>query len=407
MAGASDGSCEGDMPTSKQGAEGALGTVGRTMTDATPGQPRRKPRVAVVFGGRSTEHAVSCVSAGSVLAAIDRETYDVVPVGISHEGRWVLAADEPERLAITGDKLPEVESTGAAVVLAGDPTHKGLTVHEPGQVPEELGEVDVVLPLLHGPYGEDGTLQGLLELAGVPYVGSGVFASAASMDKGHMKTLLRGAGLPVGPYAVVTPRAWDTDPAAVRETVAGLGFPCFVKPARAGSSVGISKVHDASEVDDAIELARSHDPRVVVEAMLEGREIECGVLEGLDGGAPEASVPGEIVVGGDHEFYDFAAKYLPDEGTDLVVPADLTDDQVAEVQSLAVQAFEALACEGLARVDFFLTASGFVVNEVNTMPGFTPVSMFPLMWKESGLDYPALVDRLVQTALARNPGLLR
>jgi D-alanine-D-alanine ligase len=227
------------------------------------------------------------------------------------------------------------------------------------------------------------------------------------MDKGHMKTLLRGAGLPVGPYAVVTPRAWDTDPAAVRETVAALGFPCFVKPARAGSSVGISKVHDASEVDDAIELARSHDPRVVVEGMLEGREIECGVLEGLDGGAPEASVPGEIVVGGDHEFYDFAAKYLPDEGTGLVVPADLTDDQVAEVQSLAVQAFEALACEGLARVDFFLTASGFVVNEVNTMPGFTPVSMFPLMWKESGLDYPALVDRLVQTALARNPGLLR
>ncbi len=395
------------MPTSKQVGEGALGTVGRTMTDATPDKPRRKPRVAVVFGGRSTEHAVSCVSAGSVLSAIDREAYDVVPVGISHEGRWVLAPDEPERLAITGDKLPEVESTGVAVVLAGDPTHKGLTVHEPGQVPEELGEVDVVLPLLHGPYGEDGTLQGLLELAGVPYVGSGVFASAASMDKGHMKTLLRGAGLPVGPYAVVTPRAWATDPGAVRETVAALGFPCFVKPARAGSSVGISKVHGAAELDDAIDLARSHDPRVVVEGMLEGREIECGVLEGLDGGPPDASVPGEILVGGDHEFYDFAAKYLPDEGTDLVVPADLTDDQVAEVQALAVQAFEALACEGLARVDFFLTASGFVVNEVNTMPGFTPVSMFPLMWKESGLDYPALVDRLVQTALARDPGLLR
>ena len=367
----------------------------------------RKPRVAVVFGGRSTEHGVSCVSAGSVLAAIDRDRYDVVPVGISREGRWVLAADEPEKLAITGGQLPGVEESGAAVVLAGDPTHRGLVVQEPGSVPQELGEVDVVLPLLHGPYGEDGTLQGLLELAGVPYVGSGVFASAAAMDKGHMKTLLRGAGLPVGPYAVVTARAWDSDRAAVRETVASLGFPVFVKPARAGSSVGITKVHGPGELDDAVEEARRHDLRVVVEAGVQGREIECGVLEGRDGAAPEASVPGEIVVGGGHEFYDFAAKYLPDEGTDLVVPADLADDVVREVQDLSVRAFEALACEGLARVDFFLTPTGLVVNEVNTMPGFTPVSMFPLMWRASGLDYPALVERLVETALARHPGLLR
>jgi D-alanine-D-alanine ligase len=388
------------------------------MSDQTPDpgsdpgpdeQPtRRKPRVAVVFGGRSTEHGVSCVSAGSVLAAIDRDRYDVVPVGISREGRWVLAADEPEKLAITGGQLPGVEeSGGAAVVLAGDPTHRGLVVQEPGTVPEELGEVDVVLPLLHGPYGEDGTLQGLLELAGVPYVGSGVFASAAAMDKGHMKTLLRGAGLPVAPYAVVTDRAWSSDRAVVRETVASLGFPVFVKPARAGSSVGITKVHRPGEVDDAIEEARRHDLRVVVEAGVQGREIECGVLEGTDGGAPEASVPGEIVVGGGHEFYDFAAKYLPDEGTDLVVPADLPDPVVAEVQDLSVRAFEALACEGLARVDFFLTPTGLVVNEVNTMPGFTPVSMFPLMWRASGLDYPALVERLVETALSRHPGLLR
>ncbi|HET9945994.1 MAG TPA: D-alanine--D-alanine ligase family protein [Actinomycetes bacterium] len=386
------------------------------MSDDTPqttddtsadGATGRKPRVAVVFGGRSTEHGVSCVSAGSVLAAIDRDRYDVVPVGISREGRWVLAADEPEKLAITGGQLPGVEETGAAVVLAGDPTHRGLVVQEPGSVPRELGEVDVVLPLLHGPYGEDGTLQGLLELAGVPYVGSGVFASAAAMDKGHMKTLLRGAGLPVGPYAVVTARAWDSDKAAVRESVASLGFPVFVKPARAGSSVGITKVHGPGELDDAIDEARRHDLRVVVEAGLQGREIECGVLEGRDGAAPEASVPGEIVVGGGHEFYDFAAKYLPDEGTDLVVPADLPDDVVREVQDLSVRAFEALACEGLARVDFFLTPTGLVVNEVNTMPGFTPVSMFPLMWRESGLDYPALVERLVETALARHPGLLR
>jgi D-alanine-D-alanine ligase len=222
-----------------------------------------------------------------------------------------------------------------------------------------------------------------------------------------MKTLLQGAGLPVRPYAVVTARAWDSDKAAVRESVASLGFPVFVKPARAGSSVGITKVHGPEELDDAIEAARRHDPRVVVEAGLDGREIECGVLEGIDGGAPEASVPGEIVVGGGHEFYDFAAKYLPDEGTDLVVPADLPDEVVAEVQDLALRAFEALACEGLARVDFFLTPDGVVVNEVNTMPGFTPVSMFPLMWRESGLDYGALVDRLVQSALRRRPDLLR
>jgi D-alanine-D-alanine ligase len=373
-----------------------------------PSTTDRSPRVrlAVVFGGRSTEHAVSCVSAGSVLAAVDRDRYDVVPIGISHEGRWVLAADEPEKLAITGGRLPEVEESGAAVVLSGDPTSRGLSVREPGKVPQELGQVDVVLPLLHGPYGEDGTIQGLLELAGVPYVGSGVFASAAAMDKGHMKALLQAAGLPVGPYAVVTPRAWESDPAAVRETVAALGFPVFVKPARAGSSVGITKVRGPEELDAAIEAAREHDPRVVVEAAVEGREIECGVLEGLDGAGPDASVPGEVIVGGDHEFYDFAAKYLPDEGTVLAVPADLPEPVAAEVRELACRAFEALSCEGLARVDFFVRRDGTViVNEVNTMPGFTPVSMFPLMWKATGLDYPALVDRLVRTAISRPSGL--
>ncbi|HEX6936578.1 MAG TPA: D-alanine--D-alanine ligase family protein [Actinomycetes bacterium] len=375
------------------------------MTD--PMEQRSRIRIAVVFGGRSTEHGVSCVSAGSVLAAVDRDRYDVVPIGISREGRWVLAADQPEKLAVTGGRLPEVEESGAAaVVLSGDPTHRGLTVREPGKVPQELGEVDVVLPLLHGPYGEDGTLQGLLELAGVPYVGSGVFASAAAMDKGHMKALLKAAGLPVGPYAVITPRDWATDKAAVRETVAALGFPVFVKPARAGSSVGITKVSGPGGLDAAVDGARAHDPRVVVEAAVEGREIECGVLEGLDGGMPEASVPAEVIVGGDHEFYDFAAKYLPDEGTELVVPADLPGEVADEVRAMACRAFDAMSCEGLARVDFFVGRDGTVlVNEVNTMPGFTPVSMFPLMWKATGLDYPALVDRLVQTALRKPTGL--
>jgi D-alanine-D-alanine ligase len=376
------------------------------MTEQPQDQQPRKPRVAVVFGGRSTEHAVSCVSAGSVLAVIDRDAYDVVPVGITREGRWVLAADEPEKLAIHGDRLPQVEESGSSIVLSSDPTQRGLTVHEPGRVPQELGEVDVVLPLLHGPYGEDGTIQGLLELAGVAYVGSGVFASAAAMDKGHMKALLAAAGLQVGPHVVVTPRQWATDKAAVRNGAAALGFPLFVKPCRAGSSVGITKVHRSDELDDAIEVARGHDPRVVIEAAIEGREIECGVLEGLDGGEPEASVPAEVIVGGEHEFYDFEAKYLPDEGTELAVPADLPSEVAEQVRALACQAFDALGCEGLARVDFFVRRDGtVVVNEVNTMPGFTPVSMFPLMWKETGVDYTALVDRLVQTALRRPVGL--
>ncbi len=370
------------------------------------GPARRRTRVAVVFGGRSTEHAVSCVSAGSVLRALDPGQYDVVPVGIARNGRWVLVGREAEQFAITSGELPEVSGEATSVVLSGDPTRRGLTTHAPGAVPQELGEVDVVLPLLHGPYGEDGTVQGLLELSGVPYVGSGVFASAAAMDKGHMKALLQAAGIPVGPYVVVTPREWARDRAAVRESVAGMGVPVFVKPARAGSSVGISKVHDLDELDTAIEAAREHDPRVVVEAMIEGREIECGVLEGLDSGPPDASVPGEIVVGGGHEFYDFAAKYLPDQGTDLVVPAELPDEVAEAVREMACRAFDALGCEGLARVDFFVGQGGrVVVNEVNTMPGFTPVSMFPLMWEASGLDYPALVDRLVQTALARPTGL--
>ncbi len=364
----------------------------------------RKPRVAVVFGGRSTEHAVSCVSAGSVLRALDREAYDVVPVGISREGRWVLEAD-PQRLAITDGRLPSVDPAGAGVVLAADPTARGLVVTEPGSVPRVLGEVDVVFPVLHGPYGEDGTLQGLLELAGMPYVGSGVFASAAAMDKGHMKALLAAAGLPVGPYVLVRPREWERDPATVRDAVAALGLPVFVKPCRAGSSVGITKVKALADLDAAIEGARIHDLRVIVEAGIDGREIECGVLEGEDGKAPEASVPAEVTVTGDHEFYDFEAKYL-DGATVLDVPAALPAEVAAEVRSMAVAAFEALSCEGLARVDFFVRRNGrVVVNEINTMPGFTPSSMFPLVWAASGLDYPALVDRLVRTALRRRPGL--
>ncbi len=360
----------------------------------------------MVFGGRSSEHGISCVSAGSVLAAIDRDRYDVVPIGISPDGRWVLAADDPERLAIAGGVLPAVDGSGVAVVLAGDPTAGGLTVLDPGRVPETFGEVDVVFPLLHGPYGEDGTIQGLLELAGVPYVGSGVLSSAVSMDKGAMKAMLRAAGLPVGPYVVITDREWLADPgAAVAGVRAALTLPVFVKPARAGSSVGISKVKQWSELGDAIDEARRHDPKVVVEQAIDGREIECGVLESADGRTVETSVCAEIRVGAAHEFYDFRAKYL-DDATELDVPADLTPDESGRVRSLAAAAFRALDCEGFARADFFLLPDGtVVVNEVNTIPGFTPVSMFPRMWAATGLDYPTLVDRLIASALRKRPGL--
>ncbi len=362
-------------------------------------------RVAVVFGGRSSEHAISCVSAGSVLRALDRERYDVVPIGVTPDGRWVLESDDSDRLAITDGKLPEVDAGGTSIVLAADPTRPDLEVHEANQVPESLGTVDVVFPVLHGPFGEDGTIQGLLEMAGVPYVGSGVLASAVAMDKGAMKTVFAQAGLEQAPYVVVTDRDWRRRRDDVLASVATLGLPVFVKPARAGSSLGITKVKAADDVAAAIEEARRHDPRVVVEASVESaREIECGVLVDADG-EPRASVCAEIVVHGEHEFYDFEAKYL-DDAADLVVPADLDPAVADRVRELAVLAFDALGCEGLARCDFFVTADGGVlINEVNTMPGFTSISMFPRVWAESGVDYPALVDRLVADALRRGTGL--
>jgi D-alanine-D-alanine ligase len=361
-----------------------------------------KVRVGLVFGGRSTEHSVSVVSAASVLAALDPQRYDVVAIGITQDGRWVLAPDQPTALAATAEGLPVLAEDLAPLVLAGDPTVQGLVPLSVGAV-DPIAGVDVVFPLLHGPYGEDGTLQGLLELAGLPYVGSGVFASAAAMDKQQMKLVLRGHGLTVGPYEVVTPRQWEHDPRGVLLRLQeNLPMPVFVKPARGGSSIGISKVTDAVDLVEAIELARRADPKVVVEAMLQGREIECGVLEGPSG--PEASLPSEIHVHGDHTFYDFEAKYL-DQGTSFDIPALLSPQETAAVQAMACEAFEALGCEGLARVDFFLGPEGLVVNEVNTMPGFTPASMFPRMWAASGVDYPALVDRLLTSALTRRRGL--
>jgi len=351
-----------------------------------------------VFGGRSTEHAISCVSAGSVLAAIDRDRFDVVPIGITTEGRWVLTADDPTALALSGGQLPAVDPTGTALVLPGDPTTKGLVVLDAGEVPDDLGAVDVVFPLLHGPYGEDGTLQGLLELAGVPYVGSGVFASAASMDKHHMKQLLRAAGLETPDYVIA--RHGQPVTAAVRD----LDLPVFVKPARGGSSIGITKVESADALEAALAEAHRHDPKAIVEQAVVGREVECGVLAGPDG-RPEASVPAEVRVTGGQSFYDFEAKYLSD-ATEFDIPPRVAPDVVDRIRGSAVQAFEALDCEGLARVDFFVTDDGKVlVNEINTMPGFTPASMFPRMWAAAGVDYPTLVSRLLDDALRRGTGL--
>ena len=361
-----------------------------------------RTRIAVVFGGRSTEHAISCVSAGSVLAALDPARYDVVAVGITPAGRWVLAPGDPAQLAIAGRELPQVVG-GRAVALPGDPTAGGLVPLEDG--PALLGAVDVVFPVLHGPYGEDGTIQGLLELAGVPYVGSGVLASAAAMDKAVAKVLLRAAGLTVADAVVVRRQRWDDDPAGCAREVAALGLPVFVKPARGGSSIGISRVTSADGLAAAVEQALRSDPKVLVEAAVSGREVECGVLDGVSGAGPEASVPAEVRVVGDYDFYDFEAKYL-DAATELTVPADLPAEVTARVQEAARTAFTALDCEGLARVDFFVGADGaLVVNEVNTMPGFTATSMFPRMWAASGVDYPTLVDRLVASALRRGTGL--
>ncbi|WP_435058670.1 D-alanine--D-alanine ligase family protein [Streptomyces sp. bgisy060] len=373
-------------------------------------QSPRKPRVAVVFGGRSSEHAISVVTAGAVLSAIDRDKYDVLPIGITTDGRWALTADAPERMAIADRALPNVaelaESEEGGVVLSVDPANREVVLTEPGSVPRALGEVDVVFPMLHGPYGEDGTLQGLLELSGVPYVGAGVLASAVGQDKEYMKRVFVSFGLPVGPYEVIRPREWEQNPAAARKKIvefaAEHGWPLFVKPARGGSSMGITKVDDLSGLDEAIEEARRHDPKILVESLLRGREIECGVLEFEDG--PRASVPAEIPPVTDHDFYDFEAKYI--DSASGIVPAPIGDEATAEVRRLAVAAYEAVSCEGLVRADFFLTEEGdFVINEINTMPGFTPISMYPRMWQESGVSYPELVDRLIQAALTRSTGL--
>jgi D-alanine-D-alanine ligase len=365
-----------------------------------------KPRVAVLFGGRSSEHAVSCVTAAGVLGAIDRNKYDVIPIGIAKSGQWVLAAGDTGQWSLSSSLLPEVAPSPQTVTLAQIGGEHQLIVASPNEVPQELGTVDVVFPLLHGPFGEDGTIQGLLELSDTRYVGAGVLASAVGMDKHFMKVVFEAAGLRVGPYIAVTDRQWRNDPESVRKRVDLLGFPVFVKPARAGSSMGISKVDSLEDLDAAIEAAREHDPKLVIEAGIVGREIECAVLEGRGSEAPRTSLPGEIsVAGGEHEFYDFNAKYV-DDAAALSCPADMPDEAIARVRELAAVAFDAVGAEGLSRVDFFYTADGaLIINEINTMPGFTPKSMYPQMWAASGLRYAELIDELIHLALNRKTGL--
>jgi D-alanine-D-alanine ligase len=409
---------------------------------------------------------VSCAGAGTVLATLDRDRYEVIPVGILPDGRWILARDEPERLAIRGGKLPTVADVADPLPLAltsgppegasrgADPpegarpeqalpeaaslaagTQQGAD-HEGRGAPAGTAEVvtaaqaqvavasvssaltgvDVVLPILHGPFGEDGTIQGLLEMAGVPYVGAGVLASAVSMDKEYMKLIFAARSLPICPYVVVRDRDWQPGTAAaaaapasaerkrVLDAIAELGFPVFVKPARGGSSIGTSRAGDRAALAGSIEAARQYDPKVIVEKAIEGAEIECSVLEGLDGAPPDVSMPGQLIIHGSEGFYDFETKYLDPAGS-MAIPPPIPAEDIEEIRRMAGAAFEAVSCEGFARVDFFYTAEGrILLNEINTIPGMTASSYFPKMWEASGLPMPQLLDRMIATALARRPG---
>lgn len=348
-------------------------------------------RVAVLYGGRSSEHAISCVSAGAVLEHLDPARYEVVPIGITRAGVWTLGGD-PASLKIQDRQLPEVDGSNPEVYLAVNPQHRGQIRRVSGEL---VSTVDVVLPILHGRFGEDGTIQGLFELSGVPYVGPGVLASASGQDKVCTRNLLRQAGLPLGKEVVLGPGAQLT--AAQQEE---LGLPVFVKPARGGSSIGVSRVTSWEDLDQAVATARAEDDQVLVEEEIRGVEVECGILE-LPDGSLQASVPAQLidVAAGSEGFYGFDTKYL-DDVVSAQIPADLSAEATAEIQELAKKAFRALGCTGISRVDFFYTEHGPMLNEINTMPGFTPISMYPKVFAHSGVDYAQLLDTLIQTALA-------
>lgn len=353
-----------------------------------------KVRVLVLFGGQSGEHDVSLRSAQTVMRALDPAKYDIVPVGITRDGQWITG----------GDPMTQLTADSPLFAIGSGPAASDASAYERVQPTQSIpavvtGQVDVVFPVLHGPMGEDGTVQGLLEMSGVAYVGSGVLGSAVAMDKAMTKTILAQAGLPQAPWMTVLRREWERDPGAVAERIAGeIGYPCFTKPANMGSSVGIQKVHGPAELATAMDEAARHDRKIVIEQGVNARELEISVL-GND--APIASVAGEIIPS--REFYDYEAKYIDDD-SELLIPAPISDETMVRIKQLAVAAFRALDLAGMARVDFFLEkqTGELYVNEVNTIPGFTSISMYPMLWEASGLPLPALVDQLIALALERH-----
>lgn len=374
-----------------------------TETSARQDAPAKRT-VVLLFGGRSSEHGISCVTAAGVLRAIDRAKFDVIPVGITKQGATVLMREaDLAEYRLDADALPEVADNGTRVLWPASTATRELSVIEEGGVLRGLGRADAVLPMLHGPYGEDGTVQGMLDLIDLPYVGSGVLGSALCMDKHAVKTVLADAGIAVAPWNTVTRSQLDADPSLASRLDAGLQYPLFVKPARAGSSVGVTKVTAAAELPEALDIAFAEDRTVLVESGVIGREVEIAVLEGRGDARPRtSSVIGEIVISGGG-FYDFASKYLDGSGVRLDLPAEVTADEFAALQRDAVLAFEIAQCAGLARVDFFLTDDGPVLNEINTLPGFTPISMYPRLWEASGMSYTDLITELVELAVERRP----
>ncbi|WP_336659628.1 D-alanine--D-alanine ligase family protein [Leucobacter sp. USHLN153] len=371
---------------------------------AASAQTAEKRTVVLLFGGRSSEHGISCVTAAGVLHAIDRSRFDVIPVGITKQGATVLMQEEDlagYRLDATA--LPEVPDNGTRVLWPASTATRAITVIDECGSLRSLGHVDAVLPMLHGPYGEDGTVQGMLDLVDLPYVGSGVLGSALCMDKHAVKTVLADAGIAVAPWNTVTRSQVEQDSSGLSSLDEGLTYPLFVKPARAGSSVGVSKVTEPAGLAAALEVAFAEDRTVLIESAIVGREVEIAVLEGRGESRPRtSSVIGEIVISG-NGFYDFEAKYLGGAGVELELPASVTDAEFAALQRDAVLAFEIAQCAGLARIDFFLTEEGPVLNEVNTLPGFTPISMYPRLWEESGLGYTELITELIELAIERRP----
>ncbi|MBF0548384.1 MAG: D-alanine--D-alanine ligase [Candidatus Riflebacteria bacterium] len=355
-----------------------------------------KIQVGVIFGGRSGEHEVSLISAQSIMKALDADKFEVIPIGITKQGSWLVGADPKLMLAGPEEKARLTMNSRQAIV--GDPTHKGMVLLNSNESPEKV-KLDVVFPVVHGTYGEDGTLQGLLELADIPYVGCGVMASSIGMDKTSAKRLFRDAGLPVGTFLEVLRKEWKTSPDEIIEKIEGIfSYPCFIKPVNSGSSVGVSKAHDRTELIQAMDLAGKFDRKILIEAFVDGRELEVSVL-GNDN--PIASVPGEVIPC--HEFYDYNAKYIENR-SELIIPARLSPEKMKEIQGYAVNAFRAIDGAGMARVDFFLEkkTDKIYINELNTIPGFTSISMYPKLWEASGISYPDLVNRLVELAFERH-----